>query len=430
MNVPLVAPVSEYVRVGQALEDVLVLMTETRRADTVRARDAYGRVCAEDVVSPVDVPPSTISRMDGFAVRSSDTVRASEGSPAVLKIVGDIGLGEQFKVKIRPGEAARVATGSFTPAETDAVVPVEEASARGSTLEVRRPAEPGSHCFTTGADVQKGSVVLRRGARLRAQDIGLAITLGIRKVKVYRTPRVAILATGSELTDSDLEGGKTRNSHGPFFDMVAKAVGCEAIDLGIARDRKDEILGKLRKGLLSADLVLTTGGTSMGPFDLVDAAVRSLKPRALHHGIRMDRGRVTGVAVVGGKPVVMMPGPIQGALNAFVLFALPVIQRLSMAGDETIKAKATLTRRWEARRRFSDFTKVVYLKLTEGEKGLEAEPLSAETESMSLLVRSTAVTIVPEEVSSMEIGQEVEAMLVPGVSYSMRGVGPRDGSSS
>ncbi|MDG7028523.1 MAG: hypothetical protein JRN16_08955, partial [Nitrososphaerota archaeon] len=139
---------------------------------------------------------------------------------------------------------------------------------------------------------------------------------------------------------------------------------------------------------------------------------------ALYHGIKMDRGRVTGVAVVRRKPVVMMPGPIQGALNAFILFALPVIQKLSMVGDETIKARARLTRRWEARRKFSDFTKVVYLNLTEGEGGLKAEPLSAETESMSLLVRSTAVTVVPEEVRSMEAGQEVEAMLIPGISYS------------
>ncbi|MDG6912465.1 MAG: molybdopterin molybdotransferase MoeA [Nitrososphaerota archaeon] len=414
----MVAPVSDYVHVSQALEDVLALTTGARRTDVVRAREAYGRVSAEDVRSPSDVPPSTISRMDGFALRSADTTRASQASPAVLKVVDDVALGEQPKAKIRPGETARVATGSFTPDGTDAVVPVEEVSVRGDILEVTRPAERGSHCFATGADVQKGSTVVRRGSRLRAQDVGLAITLGIRKIEVYQRPRVAILATGSELTDSDLEGRKTRNSHGPFFAMVAKAAGCEVIDLGIARDKREEILEKLRKGVSSADLVLTTGGTSMGPFDLVDDVVRRLKPSALYHGIKMDRGRVTGVAVVRGKPVVMMPGPIQGALNAFILFALPVIQKLSMVGDETIKARARLTRRWEARRKFSDFTKVVYLNLTEGEGGLKAEPLSAETESMSLLVRSTAVTVVPEEVRSMEAGQEVEAMLIPGISYS------------
>ncbi|MDG6929326.1 MAG: molybdopterin molybdotransferase MoeA [Nitrososphaerota archaeon] len=415
----MVSPVSEYVSVRRALEDVLALMTESRSTRTVSVREAYGEVSAEEVRSSVDVPPFTVSRMDGFAIRSSDTARASEGTPAVLKIVDDIALGERPKVKIQAGEAARVATGSFTPQGTDAVVPVEEVSARGSSLEVRRPAERESHRFAAGADVREGSVAIRKGSRLRAQDIGLAISLGIKRVEVYRRPRVAILATGSELTDSDLDNGKTRNSHGPFFAMVARATGCEPVNLGIARDRKAEILAKLKKGLSSADLVLTTGGTSMGPFDLVDDAVRSLKPGALHHGIRMDRGRVTGVAVVRGKPVVMMPGPIQGALNAFVLFALPAIRAISMAGDETIRVRARLTRRWEARRRFSDFTKVVYLRLTEGARGLEAEPLSAETESMSLLVRSTAVTVVPEEVRSMEAGQEVEAMLLPGVSFSI-----------
>jgi molybdenum cofactor synthesis domain-containing protein len=414
----LVAPISDYVPVGRALKDVLAQMADERGTETVDARDAYGRVSAEEVRSPVDMPQFTSSRMDGYAIRSADTSLASEENPVSLKVVAKVGLGKKPMVKVGPGEAARVATGSFVPDGTDAVVPVEEVSVRGRGLEVRHPAVKGGHHFPAGADVRKGSVVIRRGARLRAQDVGLAISLGVRRIEVYKRPRVAIIATGSELTDSVFGAGKTRNSHGPFFAWLVGALGCEVVNLGIARDRESEILKKLRKGLASADLVLTTGGTSMGPFDLVGDAVRGMEPSVLHHGIRMDRGRVTGIAVVRGRPVVMMPGPIQGALNAFVLFALPITQKLSMAGDETIRLRAKLTRGWEARRKFQDFTKVVYLRLAKGDGGVEAEPLSAETESMSLLVRSTAVTVVPEEVRLMESGQEVEALLLPGVSFS------------
>ncbi|MDG6914270.1 MAG: molybdopterin molybdotransferase MoeA [Nitrososphaerota archaeon] len=414
----MVAPISEYVRVGRALDDVLAQVAWKRRTETVEVREAFGRVCAEDVRSPIDMPQFTVSRMDGFAVRSADTTLATETNQIRLKVIAKVGLGKKTKAIVGPGEAARVTTGSFVPEGTDAVVPVEEASSRGTSVEVRRAATSGAHHFLAGADVKKGSVVVRRGTRMRAQDVGLAISLGIKRVEVYGRPRVAIIATGSELTDSD-SGGKTRNSHGPFFALLAGALGCEAVNLGIARDREEEILRKLRKGIAAADLVLTTGGTSVGPFDLVGGAVKSLGPSALHHGIRMDRGRVTGVAVIGGRPVVMMPGPIQGALNAFVLFALPIIQGISMAGDETTRVKAKLTERWEARRRFQDFTKVVYLRLTDSGKEVQAEPLSAETESMSLLVRSTAVTVVPEEVRSMEAGQEVEALLLPGFSSSL-----------
>lgn len=416
----MVAPVSEYVHVKKAVEDALSVMAEERRVEVMDPRRAFGRVSAEEIRSPMDLPPSTVSRMDGFAVRSEDTSGATERRPSRLKVVGEAEIGKKLSTEVRQGEACRVSTGSFTPDGTDAVVPVEDVLVRGRRLSIPHPAERGSNLFQAGEDVKRGSAVVRRGVRFRAQDVGLVISLGIRSVVVYARPKVAILATGSELTDSPAgRPGKTRNSHGPVFALIAKSLGCEVVNLGVAKDRRSEILRELKRGLKCADMVLTTGGTSMGALDLVGDAVRHLKPSVVHHGIRMDRGRVTGLAVVDGKPIVMMPGPIQGALNAFILVALPLIQRISGGGDEVVRVRARLIRRWEARRRFPNFTKVVYLRLIPGRRGMAAEPMTAETESMSLIAKSGAVAVVPEEVRSMEPGQEVEAMLLPGVSYSV-----------
>ncbi|MDV3277085.1 MAG: molybdopterin molybdotransferase MoeA [Nitrososphaerales archaeon] len=415
----MVTPVSEYARVGQVVEGVLALTGRELRVETVPPQRAYGRVSAEDVRATTDSPPFSTSHMDGFAIRSADTNRASERNPARLEVVGQVGVGRRPDIGVREGQAFRVSTGSFMPKGADAVVPLEETTARGTRVSIGHAVAAGSFVFSAGEDIKRGSVVLRKGARIRAQDVGLAMAMGTSAVRVYARPTIAFLATGSELTNVAAPApGKTRNTHVPIFLLMARELGCDAIDLGIAKDKRGDILAKLRRGLRRADMVLTTGGTSVGALDLAEDVVKRLKPKVIHHGIRMDRGRVAGVAVVKNKPVVMMPGPIQGAVNAFILLALPLIQKLSGGGDEVVRVRARLTRHWEARRRFPNFTKVVYLRVFPTRGGTAAEPMLGETESMSLLAKSNAVTVVPEEVRSMEAGQEVEAMLLPGFSFS------------
>ncbi|MDG6898609.1 MAG: molybdopterin molybdotransferase MoeA [Nitrososphaerota archaeon] len=410
-------PISEYASVRRVLEDALSMMARERRVESVLPADSFGRVSADEVRSPADIPARTVSRMDGFAVRSANTEAATETRPTRLQIAGEVPLGATPAAKAKAGEAWRVSTGSFIPDGTDAVLPVEDVWARGGRIVVMRPIERSTNLYPAGEDIRKGAVLMPKGARFRAQDVALAITLRVRSLNVYGRPRVAVLATGSELTNSAYgEEGKIPNSHVPFFLSLAGAVGCDAVDMGIARDRRGEIASKLGKSLRLADIVLTTGGTSAGKFDLLDEAIRRLEPSVIHHGIRMDRGRVAGLAVIRRKPVVMMPGPIQGALNAFILLALPLIQRASGGIDELPRVRAKLSRRWEARKRFPNFTKVLYLRLVSGRSGIVAEPLVGETESVSLLRRSNAVTIVPEEVRSMEAGHDVEAILLPGFS--------------
>ncbi len=387
-------------------------------AEVVPTKKAYGRVAAENTVSRTDVPAFSTSHMDGFALRAEDSTGATEAKPAKLSLVGSIPLGRRPTRSLGRGEAIRVSTGSFLPAGADAVVPVEDGKANGRRLRLAREVPLGSFVFKAGEDVRKGKVVVKKGESLRAQDVGMLVSLAVREVKVWRRPKVAILATGNELTNSvSLRTNRTRNSHAPVFVSMARALGCDVIDLGIAKDKVGVILGRLSRGLREADVVMMTGGTSVGKLDLADDVLSRLKPKVLCHGLKMDRGRVAGLAVVKGKGVVMMPGPIQGAMNAFILLGLPMIEKLSGRSAIRMTMGAKLTRRWEARKKFPNFTKVVYLKVFQSRTGVAAEPLAGETESMTLLTDSNAYAVIPEEITSLEAGREIDAHLLPGFSF-------------
>lgn len=415
----MVSDIADYASVGSALRTILSAVPSELGSDSVTAEDAYGRVASEDVLAPEDVPAENASLMDGFAVRSRDTTRASESDPCLLPIVGEVALAERPSVSARGPAAVRVSTGSLLPPWTDAVVPIENVSLTEAGVAIRTTVRPGNFVYEAGSDVRKGAVVIHRGETIRAQEVGLALTVGVRRIRVFRRPRVAILATGNELVDSTVRVRRAgaKNSHAPVFVRLIRQLGCEALSLGIAPDDRRIIRAKIKEGLTKADLVLTTGGTSVGKLDLVGSVVASLRPRKLFHGVKMDRGRVTGVALVGRKPIVMMPGPIQGATNAFLLFGVPIMRRLSgVLGGEAL-VRAQLVTPWAARARFPNFTKVAYVRVSRGSDGTKAEVVAGESESMSLLTRANGFVVVPEETVSLPEGAEVNVLLLPGFSF-------------
>lgn len=404
-----------YVSVGEALERLRKGMKSRPLIETLAPTEAYGRVVASEVLASSDVPPSPRSHMDGFAVRAEDLRMASTGHPVVLSGRGYLGPGVSFGKKLGSGQAVRVATGGPVPPGADAVIPVERLKEKGGKVFVEFAAEAGSYVFPKGGDVRKGDVIVKRGQVLRAQDIGMLLMLDINEIRVFAKPKVAILATGSELTSGRPASGKVRNSHSPVFVRLVEALGCSGADLGIARDDPSEVLVKVRRALAKSDFVITLGGTSVGRHDVVGEAVSLLHPRLSIHGIKMERGRVTGLAIVKGKPVLMMPGPIQGAMTAFVLFAVPIINMLNRGTYDLARIRCSLGSDWSARKRFADFTKVVYVELIRD--GSVAEPLVGETESFKVLTKANAFIIVPEQMTSLTKGSSVEARLLPGFSF-------------
>ena len=393
-------------------------LTPRRRIERVKVADAGGRIASEDFVSPVSVPQFPTSHMDGYAVVAAD-LRENRGKSLLLK--GEATLDDRA-ASIERGETIRVPTGGRLPEGANAVVPVEDTKRSGRRVSVLQDFSEGDFVYAAGSDVKRGDLILAKGKAIRAQDVGMLLSLGAEEIKAFARPRVAVVATGSELTNESVSG-KITNSHTQIFADLVRNNGGEVVDFGIVPDDRRRIAASIETALHEADLVLTLGGTSLGKSDFVVPVVRSLaKEGSVIHGIRLDRGRVMGLAGVKGKPIVMMPGPIQGAMNAFLVFALPFMVVLS---GETHRLdpilEARLTENWQARKRYRNFTKVVYVKLERRGARVEARPILRDTESMGLLTTSDGFVVVPEETVRLRAGARVSVRLLAGFSYVLGG---------
>jgi len=418
----LVTGFTDYTSVKFALEAISRLTESKLSVETVKTKDSYSRVVSKDIFSPINVPDKQRSHMDGYAVAASSLTGASSQSPRVLPLVGGLGFAHLRRRRLSRGRTMRIVTGGELPVGADAVVPVEDARRAGGKIYFLKEVQKGEFCFPIGVDVKKGAVVVHAGAAVRAQDIGMLALLGIRELRVFSRPRVAIIATGNELVDSfDItHPQKVRESHSPIFENLIREIGGVTSSREIVRDDLDLMSDAVERALGRSDIVLTLGGTSLGEADLVEQTLRRISKKSrIVHGIKMDRGRVAGVAAVRGKPIVMLPGPVQGAMNAFLLLALPLVLRMTSGADSSAGAfvRARLSTGWKARKKFQDFTKVLYVRLERKGEGLVARPIVGDTESISVLTDSNGFVVVAERIRELRRGEEVSVRLLPGFSY-------------
>ena len=392
---------------------------DTEKVSILRS---YSRVLAQNVISNINVPQHSRSQMDGFAINFKDIVTASRRAPVILKLIRtQLKLGSFPSYVIRRGEACRISTGGFLPDGSDTIVPIEQAEVlTQNRLNIFERVSQASYVFGTGTDIKQGQQILSNGKIIRPQDIGILALIDVPKVIVYRRPTVALIPTGSELT-ADFKNknlGKIPDTHSHILARIIRQLGCIPINLGVTADDAKKIAKKVNYACTKADLILTIGGSSVGKYDMVEEAINSIgSPGILAHGVKLDRGRVTGLAAVKGKPIIILPGPIQGALNSFIIFAYPLLRLMVNRSEMTPKIWATVTCRWRARKKFLSFTKIVYVKLSCSIGGFKATPLSGETESMTLLVNANGYIIVPEKIHNIKSGERVRVHLLPGLSY-------------
>jgi molybdenum cofactor synthesis domain-containing protein len=429
----------QYTSVGSAFEKIEQHVRLTPKSEIVSTVDAYGRVLAEDIIAKSNIPAYDTSHMDGFAVKAKEISRASRIKPVFLKIrplpVTNCSEKADFHHSshntsfldswpyniLRSGEAFEISTGGYLPKGADTVIPFEDATIIDNEIRVHSPSPKGAFVYPTGTDIKAKQSIFSKGQLLRAQDIGLLAGLRIKKVVLFKKPTVGLIPTGSELSDEmdHVAPSKKFNTNSGIIARLIQEGGGLPIDFGITPDDSNAIRQKLYNALDTCDLILTTGGTSIGKHDFVQSAINSIgKPGMLAHGIKLDRGRVAGLALLNRKPIVCLPGPIQAALNVFIVFAYAMIRHLS--GRPRKKTSwvfyATLTKSWQARKRFADFLKVVYVKLSYYRNTFKAEPLAGETESMSLLSKANGYILVPEKVRKMLAGQTVGIHLLRGFS--------------
>jgi molybdopterin molybdotransferase len=385
--------------------------------------ESYGRVLYKDVISSVDIPPRTSSHMDGMAVIAADIKYASPSTPITLNIVRNVGLGNVTNHPLHSGQAARIPTGGHLPPRADTVVPVEQTQILSKNkVVILSSLSKGSFISASGIDVKKGTKLFHTGAILRAQDVALLSMVGITRVLVFKRPKVAIIPTGDELTDNprEINQGKIFNTNSHIISRLIQEGGGIPLDLGTTADKAEEIQKKMKLALTKTDIILTIGGSSMGEHDVVEESINSMgSPGILVHGVKLDRGRVAGVGVIKGKAIIILPGPIQGSVGAFVVFVQPLLRFLSGLPEFSRMGKnCTLAKRWEARKKFHDFVKVVFvqIKLTKYGK-FKAIPVIGETAAMTVLTRANGYILVPEKTAAIEAGEQIHVNLLPGLSY-------------
>ena len=386
--------------------------------------DAQGRVLSEEIVSDVDIPPFDNSAMDGYAVRSLDVELATPSSPVRLAVIGSVAAGYVTDRRVEPGTTIRIMTGAPLPEGADAVVPYEDTSdfdrpkderlaTPAAEIHVRRAVQARDHVRPAGEDIFDGEVVLAPGRMIRAQEIGVLASLGRDTVSVHRKPRVAILATGDELLEihEPLQPGKIRNSNEYTNAALVTRTGGIPLCLGIARDTKEDLTHKIRSGLDGgADLFLTSGGVSVGDYDVVKDVLDNEGEMEFWQ-VRMKPGKPLAFGLLaGGVPLIGLPGNPVSAMVSFEQFARPAI--LKMMGHALLakpEVRAILDEPVSNSGR-RGFVRVIvsqrdgrYHARTTGEQGSGV---------LTSMARANGLAIIPEDIYHVKEGTEVTVQML------------------
>jgi len=300
--------------------------------EEVRLIESSGRYLSDDVVARSDAPPFHNSAMDGYAVRAADVAAAVLSAPVRLPVSGEARAGGPLPAPLEQGTACRIFTGAPMPAGADAVVIQEDTEQDGDEVKIREASPAGRHVRAQGSDVRSGSLLLRAGDRLWPGEIGLLASQNIDRVHVFRRPKVALLSTGDELRQlgDDLEPGAIINSNMYVLTEMLRAVGAIPVVLPAARDTLPEIEAALRKAL-EADVVITTGGVSVGAYDFVQEAFRNVGIEPSFWKVRIKPGKPVVFAQHENKPVIGVPGNPISVMIAFEVLVGPCLRK--MLGD-------------------------------------------------------------------------------------------------
>lgn len=378
--------------------------------------ESLGRVLAEDIMSPADVPNFDRSAVDGYAVRAEDTYGASQSNPLVLDIVAFSEIGVFPSAKVGLQQAVRIATGAPMPEGADAVVMIEYTEKlSGNKIEIYRSVPPSENVSLRGEDVREGERILSKGVVIQPPDIGMFSALGLDRIRVVRKPLVAVLSSGNELVEagSSLPVGKVFDSNRPTVMTAVRSLGAEPLDLGIVLDDLDAIKSKLLEGL-AADMIIVSGATSVGEKDFLPLAINHLgKPGIVVHGISMRPGRPTALAAVDGKPVVLLPGFPVAAIISFDVFVIPILQRMLGVSPEQMErrsVRAFVSRRIASSLGNRTFARVIVRRM--GEKYI-IEPLRTSGSGViSSIVKANGMVVIPENKEGLEEGEEVKVIVL------------------
>jgi len=372
--------------------------------------DAAGRVVAADVAAEEDVPPFTRSSVDGFAVIAADVHSARAGSPARLRIAGEVLMGRASPAELRRGETVRVPTGGALPPGADGVVKKEDCREDAGFVDVLDGEGSQDHITHRGADVTRGAPLCQRGDVLTAASVGMLSGSGVAHLAVFATPTVGLLVTGDEIVDpgAPMRAGEVRDINSLSLAAALRAMGFAPRAYPRVLDKRDEFDRAFRRALDECDAVVISGGSSVGERDYTPQVVAAAgSPGVIVHGIRTRPGRPTMVGIVGTKPVIGLAGNPVSALVMLEVLGRPVLLKLYDKRDDRLTVRARLSGRIDVD---TSVEHMVAVSLSKTKEGLAARPLLGTSAQMHILGFADALVSVAEGSAPLEIGEWVEAL--------------------
>jgi molybdopterin molybdotransferase len=396
-------------RIEDALE-IILRNTPTLDEEEVRLAQAVGRVLRRDCVSDLDLPPFDRARMDGYALRAADTETAL--SPVRLRAIGEAAAGRAYDGRVDAGEAVRIMTGAPVPPGADAVEKIEVIRVLdGGLIEIEAPVQPGQFITPRGVEARAGDVVVKSGERVTPPVAAALASFGCARLKVSRKPRLALLSTGTELVEVEERPGPSqiRNSNTYSLAGYAEATGAEVSSLGIAPDDFDATRAAVAEALSKFDVVMLSGGVSMGDYDLVKPALVDLGAEVLVEKVAMHPGKPTVFAKLGEKVVFGLPGNPVSVAVSFHLFARPALLKMQGAKDVHLprtKAYASRPVKGAPPRRSHQPARLL---IRAGRA--EAEPLKwSGSSDLVAFMRADCLIVVPEDRQGLNEGELVEVI--------------------
>lgn len=407
-------PFFKVATVNQALAQIIEFAPVA--AELVSLVQATGRILAEDMVSAIDVPDFARSTMDGYAVQAASTFGASEQNPALFALKGTVSMGQAADILIAPGTVARISTGGMMPQDADSVVMVEHTElVDDDAVEVYRSTAPGQHVVGIGEDIRRGDTVLSRGTKIRPQEAGLLAAIGVHEVRVFKRPRIGIVSTGDEIVapDETPSPGQVRDINTYALSGLISQAGAEPVLLGLVRDDLDALTQKCAQGLDACDMLLISGGSSVGARDYTVQALSSQKDaRILFHGVSISPGKPTIVGTAGGKPVFGLPGNAVSAMVVFLILVRPAIEQiggLDLTAQRNMRIPARLSRNLPSAQGRTDYVRVRLIQKTDG---LWAEPILGKSGLIHTMVKADGLVEIDSHTEGLDQGTLTEVILI------------------
>jgi molybdopterin molybdotransferase len=383
-------------------------------AEEIPLPETVGRVLAEDIVADVDLPDFPRAIVDGYALQGASTFGASESNPAFLTVTASVAMGESPKVTIGPGEAVRIATGGMLPQGADSVAMLEHTEAiDDATIEVYRSVAPGQNMIAIGEDIKKKSGVLMPGRLIRPQEAGLLAALGKQKVAVFQRPVIGIISTGDEIIPINAAPtlGQIRDINTYTLTGLIHQAGAQAVSFGIVRDNFETLLEKCKLALDQCDMILISGGSSVGARDFTVDVLSALQDaKVLVHGISISPGKPTILAKVQNKAFWGMPGHVVSSMIVFSRVVRPFVEHLSgqiREQEKEHRLNARLSRNVASRQGRIDFIRV---RLRREEGRLWADPVLGKSGLISTMVFADGLLEIDINTEGLDKGTVVEVI--------------------